>query len=1407
MAGTHQINTFIATMDNYGKVTEYTTEAMNSSGTAQEKYTAYMDSIQAHLNQLTTTWQEFVLNLDQSGTFNGLIDAASNLIKILDTLLNKFGLFKNLGIPVIFATLAGTLTSKAVPALTKVLSIFEKIPNAISKFNDGFEGTGSILNALSFVVTGSVSGFKNMKAEAEAAGGMLTYLSSGAKSAQAAMSGLTMGISTGVAIITALISIYQSWRAEQERILELSRDNAQEYANQNTQIQNLISEYTEINEKLKEHSMNSEEVATSKDRLAEIQENLNSLYGNEKTNIDLVNGSYEDQIEILKNLNKENARRFVAENTEGYEQAKKQNEKDNRIVLARTYKDDEISQSMQAAWQKDRLNVAVAPKLDLEDDVLQKLKDELKEKLGDKIDFDAGIIKLDVDSGEAEESLNTFMDTVEDFSEKYGVELSALSESALKAFSNFDFEAIDKNNQLILQYEQSQIMSSDKLGESYHNLLLAIDEYNKAVLSGNPEKIEETKAKLDETQASMTEFAEEYPVVYDDAISTIIDTTETAKEGVQDTTENAVDELANVAENIDLSGITEALEDVEDTDINSDIFEDLESAADNAGVSVEDLIDEMVEIGKVTPEVGDKIKSAFHTSALNDLQQELQNTMGQMAAFDSNWDTLTSAVEEFNKAGSLSAATLQSLTDNNLLQYLQLSANGLEIDRQAFLNNAEAVKAKAIEDVKAEAFMQLRTLATENNTAAEAAAVEQSGNTASAVEQMRIAFVRATPDIDTTTNALARYMAVSGGSFTGDWSKANKIISDMNNKINIIKNTTYKAASAVGSVASGAGRASKGLGGAADAARKLKEELKDAQDAINDYVDMVVDMIKQELEDQKDTLEDEKDALKDKKDAALDAIDEEAEAMDRYYEDLKDQMDREKELADRNFEDRKDQLESLKDRQDEMFEKQKDALDNELDAYKEKIKAEKELLEQKEKEKKYEQELSDKVKDVAKIQSELAALQFDDSIEAQKKKLELTEELSNKQSKLDEYQAEHNTELQEDALDKELDRYEKSHDKKIKDIEEEQDAHEKMIDAQIKALEREKKEYERNHEDKLTALEQEQKEYKRNVEDRKKLTEEEYDNEIKKVEEKIDAVDEAMDKEGALIQEAIRRIEEDADGTYKALLEWNKEYGSGIDSDVIKKWEAAKAALDKYSEGTGKVVTALDNIKKKLNEIKDAAGSAGGALGGMNTNNLNNDLDDAKKKLQELQNQIKKNAEIRFSHGTYYDVNTGQIKGNNKTQNIRQPYHTGTSYVSKVEKDKELNKDFKLKSDEVVRVLKVGESVVPKDRNKGSIARNSDLVNAENSGKSDNKEFIDWINILKENMQNRLEDSVTPKSSMSTNISPIDVSIGDIVIQGNADKTTVNELNNIRNSIVKDIFAKINKHTNLSGFKNIKGYV
>lgn len=204
---------------------------------------------------------------------------------------------------------------------------------------------------------------------------------------------------------------------------------------------------------------------------------------------------------------------------------------------------------------------------------------------------------------------------------------------------------------------------------------------------------------------------------------------------------------------------------------------------------------------------------------------------------------------------------------------------------------------------------------------------------------------------------------------------------------------------------------------------------------------------------------------------------------------------------------------------------------------------------------------------------------------------------------------------------------------------------------------------------------------------------------------------------------------------------------------------------------------------------------------------ISEELDEAKKKLLELQRELKNTENYAVSAtGKIYNKNTGKFVPNSGNQSLPYEQHTGATNILKREKDRQLQKDFNLKSDEVVRVLKVGESVIPKGRNKGSIARNSDIVNAEKSGQSNNNDFISWINVLKESMQNRFESSVEPSSS-STNISPIDVSIGDIIIQGNADNSIIDKLNEARLDIVKEVFTKINKHTNLSGFRNVKSYV
>ena len=132
-------------------------------------------------------------------------------------------------------------------------------------------------------------------------------------------------------------------------------------------------------------------------------------------------------------------------------------------------------------------------------------------------------------------------------------------------------------------------------------------------------------------------------------------------------------------------------------------------------------------------------------------------------------------------------------------------------------------------------------------------------------------------------------------------------------------------------------------------------------------------------------------------------------------------------------------------------------------------------------------------------------------------------------------------------------------------------------------------------------------------------------------------------------------------------------------------------------------------------------------------------------------------------------------------------HHNGTAYVQASDSDRSLSKSLGLKSDEVVRILKVGEAVIPKEKN---------IKNIENPS------------VLKDSISNNINKISNNSSKNYITESPVtSISVGDIIIEGNADGSTVNKLNEVRNSIIKDIFAKINKHTNLSGFRNVKGYV
>lgn len=108
------------------------------------------------------------------------------------------------------------------------------------------------------------------------------------------------------------------------------------------------------------------------------------------------------------------------------------------------------------------------------------------------------------------------------------------------------------------------------------------------------------------------------------------------------------------------------------------------------------------------------------------------------------------------------------------------------------------------------------------------------------------------------------------------------------------------------------------------------------------------------------------------------------------------------------------------------------------------------------------------------------------------------------------------------------------------------------------------------------------------------VQEEALDKELEAFEEtkddEIEALEDMLSSTEKLYQAAIARISNDWNGLYSDLLEWNYEYGSTLESDLVSAWEAASAAVQKY----GSYVEAVEGIKNDTN-LGEHTESSGGS--------------------------------------------------------------------------------------------------------------------------------------------------------------------------------------------------------------------
>lgn len=87
MAGVRQRNQFLALMQNFNQYKESLESSRTSSGTADEKYAAVMDSIATSMQKIQTAWEGFTQKLQASGFVKTFFKAIAGVVENIDKIL------------------------------------------------------------------------------------------------------------------------------------------------------------------------------------------------------------------------------------------------------------------------------------------------------------------------------------------------------------------------------------------------------------------------------------------------------------------------------------------------------------------------------------------------------------------------------------------------------------------------------------------------------------------------------------------------------------------------------------------------------------------------------------------------------------------------------------------------------------------------------------------------------------------------------------------------------------------------------------------------------------------------------------------------------------------------------------------------------------------------------------------------------------------------------------------------------------------------------------------------------------------------------------------------------------------------------------------------------------------------
>lgn len=727
MAGTYQYNKLIAMFDNWNKVQMLTETAQNSDGTAQQKFEDnYLTSLEAKTNALKSSLENVATGLISDNMYAGFLDGA----KAVADFTAQTDLLK--------ASLAGLGAAGGVFAFQQLISLFKELSNFgsalnISKIADMSTDSFARLLALTQNLTDAQTKLVLSSTNLSNAQRMAVLMNQGMSEAQASAAIASMGLATAegtataatfslsgalsglwatlmanplvfvAAGVSAAVMAFSSYSNSMKEAMSSAREAGNSWSEENTSLEDNISRIQELREALASGTLTEQEAADAKSELLSIQESLTDSYGDQVEGIDLVNGSLEQQINLLEKISQKNADNFLNENKKSIDKATKEMEKSRHTYLGQFY--DNGSEESEA---------------------IKKTVKDLQDKYGEEVfqlnkssDGVTMDLHFNADAAEAEEALNDFMTEISDIEKKYGESdtLDLMSDNAYSGLKSAK-DVLGEYQDLYDQAQKAEMISDDALYSAdgkeqtaakwLSDYAKAVEAYNDAVADGDDLKITEaadnfntldSAMKTLSKESGMSEYADQIQEVREQLNETAIANskfTKAVKGNDSSKFGKKVAESAKALKDLNLSDTdfkyafeTDGVQEGEDA-VNSLIDAALECGviSDTSSEQVSNLVSMLAELGIVSSTSG-----SAATEAVSGLEKQLEDTKTALSGINA----ATSLLDSQSTGKSI---TIDDFNSDDLADY----TSALEYNNGALQLNAE--KVRALQKAKAEEAIQ-----------------------------------------------------------------------------------------------------------------------------------------------------------------------------------------------------------------------------------------------------------------------------------------------------------------------------------------------------------------------------------------------------------------------------------------------------------------------------------------------------------------------------------------------------------------------------------------------------------------------------------------------------------------------------------------------------------------------------